>query len=239
MKWDIPLWIYWGPFNGPWQLPGTHYPFPQPSHANIEKGCKTVLQISSHNPDPPRTWECSGQQQNECSLAYLKRRAHEIAEFMTKADEREWTIFHSKAAAQTTHPLPTFPGPRVWIWQHDKDEYDVRVPTTCSEAIQLFQQFEDSQQWYDPQRDEWDIFYKSIPLSILHHSDVLNSKFFSSLPSLFVSELKFGDDTFYFRMQQPSPDQPDIDTQTDEPQLSNINTTLKAHTTPPLMLEIL
>ena len=28
MKWDVSLWIYWGPFNGPWQLPETHYRFP-------------------------------------------------------------------------------------------------------------------------------------------------------------------------------------------------------------------
>ena len=43
VKWDVPLWIYWGPFNGPWQLPGTHYQFPQPLHDNIENGCKIVL----------------------------------------------------------------------------------------------------------------------------------------------------------------------------------------------------
>ena len=226
MKWDVSLWIYWGPFNGPWQLPETHYRFPQPSHANIEKGHKTVLQISPRNPEPSRTWEGSGQQQNECSLAYLKRRAHEIAEFAMKVDERERAIFYSKAAVQATHPLPTFPGPRVWIWQHDKEEYDVRVPTTRSEAIQLFRQFEDSQRRYDPQRDEWDIFYESIPSSILHYSDALNSKFSSSSQSLFANE---GNDTFDFGMRQPSPDMPDIDVQTDEPQLPEVNTTPKAH----------
>ena len=116
MKWDIPLWIYWSPFNRPWWLPGTHYQFPQPSHDNIENGHKIVLQNSSRNLEPPRIWEGSGQQWNERGLAYLERRAHEITEFVMKADEREWAIFYSKAAAQAMHPLPTFPGPRAWMW---------------------------------------------------------------------------------------------------------------------------
>ena len=117
-----------------------------------------------------------------------------------KADEGERAIFYSKAAAQATHPLPTFPGLRVWTWQHNKNGYDERVLTTCSEAIQIFHQFEESQWWYDPQRDEWDIFYESIPLSILHYSDALNSKFSSSSPSLFMNELDSRDDTFDFEM---------------------------------------
>ena len=40
MKWDICLWIYWGPFNRAWQLPENHYQFLCPLHDNIEKGCK-------------------------------------------------------------------------------------------------------------------------------------------------------------------------------------------------------
>ena len=116
------------------------------------------------------------------------------------------------------HPLLTFPGLRVWTWWHNKDGYDERVPTTHSKAIQIFHHFEESQQWYDPQRDEWDIFYESIPSSILHYSDALNSKFLSSSPSLFTNELGSGDDTFDFKMWQPSPDMPDIDTQTDGPE---------------------
>ena len=215
VKWDVPLWIYWGPFNGPWRLPGTHYQFPRPSRDNIENGRKIVLQNSSRNLEPPRIWEGSGQQRNERGLAYLKRRAREIAEFVKKADERERAIFYSKAAAQATHPLPTFPGPRVWTWRHNKDGYDERIPTTRSEAIQIFHQFEESQRRYDPQRDEWDIFYESIPSSILHYSDALNSKFSSSSPSLFTNELDSRDDTFDFEMRQPSPDMPDIDAQTD------------------------
>ena len=118
VKWDVPLWIYWGPFNGPWRLPGTHYQFPQPSSDNIENGRKIVPQNSSRNLEPPRIWEGSGQQRNERGLAYLKRRAREIAEFVKKADERERAIFYSKAAAQATHPLLTFPGSRVWTWRH-------------------------------------------------------------------------------------------------------------------------
>ena len=218
VKWDVPLWIYWGPFNGPWRLPGTHYQFPRPSRDNIENGRKIVLQNSSRNLEPPRIWEGSGQQRNERGLAYLKRRAREIAEFVKKADERERAIFYSKAAAQATHPLPTFPGPRVWTWRHNKDGYDERIPTTHSEAIQIFHQFEESQRRYDPQRDEWDIFYESIPSSILHYSDALNSKFSSSSPSLFTNELDSRDDTFDFEMRQPSPDMPDIDAQTDGPE---------------------
>ena len=218
MKWDVTLWIYWGPFNGPWQLPGTHYRFPQPLCDNIENGCKIVLQNLSHNPEPPRIWEGSRQQWKKRGLAYLKRRAHEITEFVMKADEREWAIFYSKVAAQAMHPLPTFPSLRVWMWRHNKDGYDERVPTTHSEAIQIFHQFEESQWWYDPQRDEWDIFYESIPSSTLHYGDTLNSKFLSSFPSLFTNELDSRDDMFDFEMRQPSPDMPDIDTQTDGPE---------------------
>ena len=117
-----------------------------------------------------------------------------------KADEREWAIFYSKAAAQAMHPLPTFPGTRVWMWRHNKDGYDERVPITHSGAIQIFHQFKESQRRYDPQRDEWDIFYESIPSSILHYSDALNSKFLSSSPSLFTNELDSRDDTFDFEM---------------------------------------
>ena len=91
-----------------------------------------------------------------------------------KADEREWAIFYSKVAAQAMHPLLTFSGPRVWMWQHNKDGYDESVPTTHSKAIQIFHKFEESQWQYDPQRDEWDIFSESIPSSILHYSDALN-----------------------------------------------------------------
>ena len=150
MKWDVPLWIYWGPFNRPWWLPGTHYQFPWPLCDNIENGRKIVLQNLSCNLEPPRIWEGSGQQWNKWGLAILKRRACEIAEFVMKADERERVIFYSKAAAQATHPLPTFPGPRVWAWWCNKDGYDERVPTTCSKAIQIFHQFEESQLWYNP-----------------------------------------------------------------------------------------
>ena len=185
---------------------------------NIENGRKIVLQNSSHNLEPPRIWDGSGQQQNKQGLAYLKRRAHEIAEFVMKADEREQVIFYSKVAAQAMHPLLTFPGLRVWTWQHNKDGYDERVPTTHSKAIQIFHQFEESQRQYNPQRDEWDIFYESIPSSILHYSDTLNSKFSSSSPSLFTNELDSRDDTFDFKMRQPSPDMPDIDAQTDGPE---------------------
>ena len=102
-----------------------------------------------------------------------------------------------------------------WVW--------VRVPTTHSKAIQLFWQFKDSQQWYNPQRDKWDIFCK------LHYSDTLNSKFSSSLPSLLANELILGNDIFDFQMQQPSPNMPNINIQPDEPQLPKVNTTLKAH----------
>ena len=84
-------------------------------------------------------------------------------------------------------------------------------------------------QWDDPQRDKWDIFYESIPLSTLHYN-ALNSKFSSSLWSLFVNELSLGNDTFDFGMQQPSPDMPNINVQTDELQLPEVNTTPKAHT---------
>ena len=127
-------------------------------------------------------------------------------------------VFYSKAAAHTTSPLPTFPGLKVWMWQCSKDYYDVRVPTTCSEAIQIFQQFKDSQWQYDPQRDELDIFYESILLSILHYSDALNSKFSLSSPSLFANELSLGEDIFDFNMQQTSPNIPNAE----------VNTTSKA-----------
>ena len=119
---------------------------------------------------------------------------------MTKVDEREQAVFYSKAAAQAIHPLPTFPGLRVWMWQHDKDDYNVKVPTTCSKAIQNFQQFKNPQWWYNPQRDEWAIFYETIPSSILHYSDALSSKSLLSSPSLFVKELSFGEDTFDFEI---------------------------------------
>ena len=89
VKWDVPLWIYWGPFNGPWRLPETHYQFPHPSLDTIAKARNGVRQNLSHNTETPRIWEGSGQQWNEQGLAYLKRRAHEIAKFVTKADERE------------------------------------------------------------------------------------------------------------------------------------------------------
>ena len=117
-----------------------------------------------------------------------------------KVDEREQAVFCSKAAAHAKSPLPTFPGLKVWMWWCHKDDYDVRVPTTHSKAIQVFQQFKDSQQQYDPQRDEWDIFHESIPSSILYYSDALNSKFLSSFPSLFVNDLSLGEDIFDFDM---------------------------------------
>ena len=181
VRWGVPLWIHWGPFDGPWKLPRTHYWFHHPSLDTINKACNIVQQnsSSSHNPEPPRIWEGSGQQQNEQGLAYRKRRALNIAEFVMKVDEREQAVFCSKAAAHAKSPLPTFPGLKVWMWWCHKDDYDVRVPTTHSKAIQIFQQFKDSQQQYDPQRDEWDIFHESIPSSILHYSDALNSIKFS------------------------------------------------------------
>ena len=149
---------------------------------------------------------------------HILREGHMRLQSLWWKQMREQVIFYSKAAAQATHPLPTFPGLRVQMSWHNKDGYDERVPTTRSEAIQIFHQFKESQQQYDPQRDEWDIFYESIPSTILHYNDTLNSKFLSSSPSLFMNELGSGDDTFDFEMWQPSPDIPDIDAQTDEPE---------------------
>ena len=58
--------------------------------------------------------------------------------------------------------------------------------------------------------------------SILNYSDTLNSEFSSSSPSLFAMELNFGKYTLHFEMWLLSPDMPDINAQTNEPQLPEV-----------------
>ena len=78
----------------------------------------------------PSIFEGSGQKNGERGLAYLTRRACEIAEFVTKADERERAIFYSKVAAQVAHPLPSFLRPRVWTWKRSEGDYNTKIPAT-------------------------------------------------------------------------------------------------------------
>ena len=109
---------------------------------------------------------------------------------MMKADEREQVIVYSKAAALMTRPLPSFPEPRVWTWQC-KDGYDLKNSTTHSETVQIWQDFKDLHQRNDPQRDEWDLLYETIPLTTLHFSNVLKLKPPPSQPSPFTNEPEF------------------------------------------------
>jgi len=144
VKWDVPVWIYWGPVEGPLMgYDSSFFQFSPPSQGEIARGL-SMLQRPSLSSSVSPIFEGSGQQQGERGLVYLARRAREIAEFVIKADERERAVFYSKAAAQATHPLPSFPGPRVWTWRRTKDDYDLRSPTTRSEAVQIWRDFGDS-----------------------------------------------------------------------------------------------
>ena len=175
VKWDVPVWIYWGAVNGPlFGYESKFFKFSPPYQDEIDRGLSMLRRPSRSSSSPP-IFEGSGQQPGELGLVYIARRAREIAEFVMKADERERAVFYSKAAAQMTHPLPSFPGPRVWTWQR-KDGYDLKSSTTRSDAIQIWRDFEDSHRRYDPQRDEWDLFYEAIPSTTPHFSGILKLK---------------------------------------------------------------
>ena len=77
-------------------------------------------------PSPPMPQEGSGQLIGELPWEYLKRRALEIANYIRTADEREREIISSKSLAQASHPLPTCPGPTVWIWESDPNNFLVK-----------------------------------------------------------------------------------------------------------------
>ena len=190
VKWDMPVWIYWSAINGPlFGYNSKFFKFPPPYQDEIDWGL-SMLGWLLHSSSSPLIFEGSGQQPGELRLIYIARWACEIAEFMMKADEREWAVFYSKAATQMTHPLLSFLGPRVWTWQH-KDGYDLKSSTTRSEAIQIWRDFEDSHWQYDPQRDEWDLFYEAIPSTTPHFSSILKLKSLSYQLSPSVNEPNF------------------------------------------------
>lgn len=139
----------------------------------------------------PSIFEGRGQKNGEWGLNYLTKRACEIAEFVMKADERERAIFYSKVAAQAAHPLPSFPGPRVWTWKHSEGGFNTKIPATQAEATQIWWDFEDSHRWCNPQRDEWDLFYKTIPSTTPHFRDILKNPLTWPL-SPFVNQPDFG-----------------------------------------------
>ena len=91
VKWDVPVWIYWGSINGPYYgYDQTLCKFLLPSQEEIMKGIHMLKTLQPHpNSSRPSIFEGSRQKIDEQGLIYLSRRASEISEFMIKADERE------------------------------------------------------------------------------------------------------------------------------------------------------
>ena len=90
MKWDVPVWIYWGSIDGPYYgYKHERFTFP-PSQDKITRGVNILkaLQLQPSS-SVPSIFEGSGQKNGERGLTYLTRRACEIAEFVMNADERE------------------------------------------------------------------------------------------------------------------------------------------------------
>ena len=57
---------------------------------------------------------------------FLERRALKTANYIQIADGQEWEIISSKSLAQASHPLPTCPGPTVWTWVNDQNNFLVK-----------------------------------------------------------------------------------------------------------------
>ena len=77
-------------------------------------------------PGLPMHRQGSGQLIGELPWEYLERRALKIANYIQTVDEREWEIISSKSLAQVSHPLPTCPGPTVWIWENDPNNFPAK-----------------------------------------------------------------------------------------------------------------
>ena len=89
-------------------------------------------------------------------------------------DEQEQEIISSKSFAQVSHPLPMCPSPTVWIWESDPNNFPVKHGLNWTQAVQIFWKYRNSQWWYDPQRDQWDLFQSNIPRKLPHYNDFLN-----------------------------------------------------------------
>ena len=97
-------------------------------------GCDQVVfggKLQCISPGPLIPQDGSGQFMGKLPWEYLKRRALEIANYSRTADEREREKIFSKSLMQVSHPLPTCPGPTVWIWENDPNGFPVKRQTLC------------------------------------------------------------------------------------------------------------
>ena len=205
---NVPVWIFWGiksfsEVNYSVYLSLDKYK-PQPEHVKNQfeqlRLCKAPLQ-KSIPPGLPIPQEGSGQFMGELPWEYLERRALEIANYLQTADEQEWEIIFSKSLVQVSHLLPTCPGPTVWIWENDPNGFPVKCSLNWTQSVRLFWKYRNSQQQYDPQRDQWDIFQFHIPKKLPHYNNFPHA----SEPLLLDTNQPSSFDEFSFDMFKNSP----------------------------------